>query len=81
LKELNTDIKSLVELDIDERITYLWEAVDIAVKKGNLTDLDIIGGLLRAAYGQGYVDALKEPRGKLQRDNGFQVPPVDESHK
>lgn len=68
-----------LEIDIDSRILYLWQSIDLAVENGNLGELEIIGGLLRAAYGQGYVDALKEPRGKLQRDNGYTIPnPIDE---
>jgi len=70
-----------MELDIDERISYLWEIVDTAIKNGNISDLETIGSLLRAAYGQGYVDALKEPRGQLQRDHGFAIPDPFDSKK
>jgi len=63
-----------MELDIDERIAYIWQQIDIAAKNGVLADLDFIGSIVRAAYGQGYSDALKEPHGKLHRDNGFAVP-------
>lgn len=79
---MNADRTSLLELDIDSRIAFIWEAVDVAAKKGNLNDLDVIAGLIRAAYGQGYTDALREPRGKLQLDNGYPVPKtIDESAK
>lgn len=67
--------KTLMELDIDSRITYIWETIDVAAKNGNLCNLEFIASIVRAAYGQGYVDALKEPYGKLQRDHGFNVPP------
>ena len=61
----------LLELDIDTRMAYLWAEAE------NVTDwnLEAIAIYLRAAYGLGYVDALRErKRGQLCRDHGYRVP-------
>ena len=62
-------------LDIDLRLRWLWDEIAEAKEKGKLDDLTLVATFVRAAYGQGYVDALKEPHGTLQRENGFTVPP------
>lgn len=68
-----------LELDIDIRLRWLWEAMEECFKSGKL-DLEAISVFVRAAYGQGYVDSQKEEWGKLQRDNGYHVPErIDES--
>lgn len=75
MAEWRIDKYALMELDIDERITYIWAEIDKAAKEGRLNDITFIASLVRTAYGQGYTDALSEPRGRLHRDNGFIPPP------
>lgn len=63
-----------LEIDMDTRIAGLWEkASDIEE-----WDLETVGVFMRAAYGQGYCDALLEARedeeGKLLSDHGFSLP-------
>lgn len=72
-------VPPLAEIDIDTRISYIWEALFIYLNDETL-GLTEMGNLMRCAYGQGYSDALKEPRGKFMIDNGYRVPsPFDES--
>ena len=63
----------LLELDIDQRIADLraemfrmpdrrWTPKEVAV-------------FMRAAYGQGYMDALKD-KGELCVNNGYGLPPT-----
>lgn len=60
-----------LEFDIDLRIVDIW---------GNAQKLPedvvaLIAALLRASYGKGYTDALREPvRGQLCRDHGYIIP-------
>lgn len=67
-----------MELDIDSRIAYLWEALDSHLRSNRISlnedQMEFFGSMLRAAYGQGYTDALSEPYGTLQRDNGYSPP-------
>jgi hypothetical protein len=58
---------------IDGRLAELWtELFAIPPERWNH---DIIGWFLRAAYGQGYCDALREPEsGSLCRELGYAVP-------
>lgn len=62
----------LLDLDIDLRIgldvwAQLWEVRE--------WDYDVLGSVLRFAYGLGYYDALTEDeRGTLCRDHGLAVP-------
>ena len=61
----------LLELDVDLRISSLWQNAE------NIEEWDIetIGAFMRAAYGLGYSDALREELpGTLFRDNGYRVP-------
>jgi hypothetical protein len=62
-----------VETDIDLRLTPIWMELIESEQKQEIT-IEIIAALLRAAYGQGYTDALKEPHGKLMKDHGYRVP-------
>ncbi len=56
----------LLELDIDLRMAALWADV---LEVDEWTD-DVVLALMRAAYGQGYADALNEERpGALCRDH------------
>jgi hypothetical protein len=61
----------LLELDIDLRLADLWrEAAEIEE-----WNLEVAAAFMRAAYGQGYCDALTEGRpGALCADHGFRVP-------
>ena len=61
----------LTELDIDVRVAGLWaEMHDV-----DEWTLEIAATFCRAAYAQGYVDALAEPEiGSLLTDNGYAVP-------
>jgi len=58
---------------IDVRLADLWAEV-FEIEPGKL-DTELLGWLLRAAYGQGYTDALREAtRGQLCLDLGYAVP-------
>jgi hypothetical protein len=58
---------------IDLRLTDLWVEL-FEVEPGRL-DADLLAWFLRAAYGQGYTDALRETRrGQLCLDLGYAVP-------
>jgi hypothetical protein len=58
---------------IDLRLADLWaEVFEVDPDK---VDAELLGWFLRAAYGQGYTDALRETqRGQLCLDLGFAVP-------
>jgi hypothetical protein len=58
---------------LDQRLTELWAEL-FAIPRERW-DHDLIGWFMRAAYGQGYCDALSEPQtGELCRELGYQVP-------
>jgi hypothetical protein len=58
---------------IDLRLTDLWAEL-FELEPGKI-DLELLGWFLRAAYGQGYTDALRETqRGQLCLDLGYAVP-------
>ena len=68
----------LLELDIDLRLAELWrETADV-----DEWTLEIAAAFMRAAYGRGYCDALREKqRGSLCREHGYQVPlPASTDH-
>ena len=47
---------------LDSRLTELWtELFEVPQERWNH---DLIGWFLRAAYGQGYCDALRDPAGE-----------------
>lgn len=60
-----------LELDIDLRLRELW------IEAAEVTEWDItqVAAFFRAAYGVGYMDALREDtkdqRAKLCKDNGY----------
>lgn len=58
-------------LDIDTRLASLWtEAFEVEE-----WTLEAVAVFMRAAYGAGYVGALTEDvRGRLCRENGYEVP-------
>jgi hypothetical protein len=77
-EDLHKDLKRLVKadglaLDIDIRLRNLWrETTDV-----DEWDLKTVAAFIRAAYGQGYIDALKEDtqgqRAKLCTDHGYRT--------
>lgn len=65
--------------DIDLRLMWLWQTISATLESDEVVTLAEIASWVRVAYGQGYVDALSEPRGKLCIDHGYRIPtPVDE---
>ena len=67
------DSRDRLATTIDLRLTDIWADVFEAMPEG--VDAELLGWLLRAAYGQGYTDALRETtRGQLCLDLGYAVP-------
>jgi hypothetical protein len=68
-----TDRKENLAMAIDLRLTDLWgELFELEPEK---LDTELLGWFLRAAYGQGYTDALRETQlGQLCLDLGYSVP-------
>lgn len=64
----------LLELDIDIRLADLWKEMDDVAE----WDLVSVAIFMRAAYGKGYSDALKDDtagnRGELCSDHGYKIP-------
>ncbi|HEX2377097.1 MAG TPA: hypothetical protein VHI30_06020 [Gaiellales bacterium] len=65
--------RDTLAMAIDLRLADLWaEIFDLGDAP---IDHELLGWLLRAAYGQGYTDALREARrGQLCLDLGYRVP-------
>jgi hypothetical protein len=65
--------RDTLAMAIDLRLADLWaEIFDLGSQP---IDHELLGRLLRAAYGQGYTDALRETRrGQLCLDLGYRVP-------
>ena len=60
-----------LELDVDCRVLDLWECAAEVDK----WDLDIVATFVRAAYGRGFTDAVKDPDpDKFFLDNGYKPP-------
>jgi hypothetical protein len=62
---------------MDERKHELAMAIDLRLAEvdPSRVDPELLGWFLRAAYGQGYTDALRETRrGQLCLDLGYRVP-------
>ncbi|HET8805795.1 MAG TPA: hypothetical protein VFM47_04940 [Gaiellales bacterium] len=58
---------------IDVRLAELW--AELFELRPEHLDMELLGWFLRAAYGQGYTDALRETqRGQLCLDLGYAVP-------
>jgi hypothetical protein len=68
-----TERKDFLAMAIDLRLTDLWaEVFELDPSK---IDMELLAWFLRAAYGQGYTDALRESqRGQLCLDLGYAVP-------
>jgi len=65
--------KHELAMAIDLRLADLWAEI-FEVDPARL-DPELLGWFLRAAYGQGYTDALRESRrGQLCLDLGYRVP-------
>ena len=65
-----------LDLDLDLRLRDVWRQIDHFEQ---LT-LEVVAALLRAAYGQGYVDALRETdEAALLKAHGFRIPTRGES--
>jgi hypothetical protein len=61
----------LLELELDIRTRSLWTYL---TTNAELT-LEFVGSLMRAAYGQGYLDSLTEPvPGLMLRELGYTLP-------
>ena len=57
---------------LDGRLAEVWaELFQVPPEKW---DHELIGWFLRAAFGQGYRDALREPRGTLCGELGYRRP-------
>ena len=57
---------------LDGRLAEVWaELFQVPPEKW---DHELIGWFLRAAYGQGYCDALREPGGTLCGELGYRRP-------
>ena len=55
------------------RLAELW--AELFELRSEQLDTELLGWFLRAAYGQGYTDALRETRrGQLCLDLGYAVP-------
>ena len=56
---------------LDARLTEIW--AELFQVPRERWDHELIGWFLRAAYGQGYCDALREPAGgSLTRELGYE---------
>jgi hypothetical protein len=57
---------------LDARLTEIW--AELFQVPRERWDHELIGWFLRAAYGQGYCDALREPAGdSLTRELGYEA--------
>jgi hypothetical protein len=65
--------KDTLAMTIDVRLAELW--AELFELRSEQLDMELLGWFLRAAYGQGYTDALRETqRGQLCLDLGYAVP-------
>jgi len=65
--------KDTLAMAIDVRLAELW--AELFELRAEHLDMELLGWFLRAAYGQGYTDALRETqRGQLCLDLGYAVP-------
>ncbi len=75
---MTTTRLDLLELDIDCRLSDLWQTLwrdfDYLSRAASDQTRQEFAVFMRAAYGKGYMDALKD-RGELCRDHGYTVPP------
>ena len=72
---MTVDRIDLLELDIDTRLADLWQVMweDFPQIAGNEQTRLEFSVFMRAAYGRGYIDALKD-KGELCTDHGYRVP-------
>jgi hypothetical protein len=65
--------KDTLAMAIDVRLAELW--AELFELRPEHLDMELLAWFLRAAYGQGYTDALRETqRGQLCLDLGYAVP-------
>ena len=65
--------KDTLAMAIDVRLAELW--AELFELRPEHLDVELLGWFPRAAYGQGYTDALRETqRGQLCLDLGYAVP-------
>jgi len=65
--------KDTLAMAIDVRLAELW--AELFELRPEHLDMELLGWFLRAAYGQGYTDALRETqRGQLCLYLGYAVP-------
>jgi hypothetical protein len=64
-----------LELDIDTRIGELWAVMweDFPDLVDDAETRKTVAVFMRAAYGRGYMDALKD-KGELCREHGYRLP-------
>lgn len=68
---MSVDRIQLLELDLDIRLRDLWAETEPVER----WTLGLVARFVRAAYGMGYRDALRdEPRGLLYTEHGYRVP-------
>ena len=67
------DRRTALASTIDLRLADIWaQLLEIPPDKW---DVDLVAWFLRAAYGQGYCDALREPdAGQLCKELGYRIP-------
>jgi hypothetical protein len=68
----NAQRQHRLELDLDLRLLELWQYLPA---DGDAAEPELVSALIRAAYGCGYTDALKEETpGSLLREHGYPLP-------
>ena len=72
-EDMGDQRKDTLAMTIDVRLADLW--AELLELRPEQLDMELLGWFLRAAYGQGYTDALRETqRGQLCLDLGYAVP-------
>jgi len=70
---MGAERKDILATAIDVRLAELW--AEVFELQPEQIDMELLGWFLRAAYGQGYTDALRETqRGQLCLDLGYAIP-------
>jgi hypothetical protein len=70
---MGAERKDMLATAIDVRLAELW--AEVFELQPEQIDMELLGWFLRAAYGQGYTDALRETqRGQLCLDLGYAIP-------
>lgn len=70
----DTDHLAALQLDVDMRLRDAWMYA-FEAEECCEWDLELVGHLMRMAYGCGYIDALVESvPAQLHRDHGYKPP-------